>query len=127
MDIIHNERKKELLTFLLAKPSDQPRLFRNIIDKELKNKIKFLKDSQEDEQTKHYNKMIEDMIYESKVKGIEQQTKVLKEQIIAYKNGIKLPYLVSIIERKLNIVEMQLDVGVYNIMNNKNVKFYIDI
>jgi hypothetical protein len=124
MDI---DRKKELLTFLLAKPKDQPKLFRAIINKELNSRIKYLHERSKDDQFECYNKMLDDMIYESKLKGIDSQTKILKEQIIATENGTKHPSLISIIERKLYIVEMQLDVGVYNIINNKSVKFCIDI
>ncbi len=121
-----NERKKELLTFLLAKQQDQPKLFRTIINKELIRKTKYLKDVQQNEEFKIYNKQLDDMIYEGKLKGIEEQTKVLKEQMIAYNNGTKHPSLITIIERKLFIVEMQLDIGVYNLLNNKSVKFFIE-
>jgi hypothetical protein len=66
------------------------------------------------------------MIYEGKLKGVEEQTKVLKEQIEAQANGTKHPSHISIIDRKLFILEMQLDIGVYNLINNKGVKFYFD-
>ena len=122
------ERKKELLTFLLAKPEEQSKLFENIIKKELIiRKIHLEQRSQDqDEQLKSYNKILDDMIYEGKLKGIEQQTKVLKEQMVAYNNGTKHSSHISIIDRKLFIVEMQLDVGVHNLLNNKVVKFFIE-
>jgi hypothetical protein len=53
-------------------------------------------------------------IHKSKLKDIECQTNILKEQMIAYSNNIKHPSHISIIERKLYIVELQIDVGIYN-------------
>jgi hypothetical protein len=126
---MHNtiyERKKELLTFLFAKPQDQPRLFRNIINKELDKMKEHIDSRPDDEELKKYNKQLDEMIYQSKLKGIEEQTRVLKEQMIAKANGNKHPSIISIIERKLFIVEMQLDIGVYNLIQNKNVKFYFE-
>jgi hypothetical protein len=122
-----NERKRELLTFLFAKKEDQPTLFRAIINKKLIEMKKFMDSRSKDEELQKYNKQFDYMIYQQKLKEIEIQTKVLKEQIEAYANGIKHPSLMSIIERKLFIVEIQLDVGVYNLINNNSVKFYIDI
>ena len=121
-----NERKRELLTFLFAKPKDQSVLFHAIINKELVKMKEFIDSRSKDEELQKYNKQLDYMIYEGKLKGIEAQTKVLKEQMKAYANGTKHPSMISIIERKLFIVEMQLDIGVYNLLNNKDVKFYID-
>ena len=58
--------------------------------------------------------------------------------MVAQSNGKEYPSIVSIIDRKLFIMELQLDVGVYhllqnnnvsayNLLENKNVKFYFDI
>ncbi len=123
----YQDRKRELLTFLFAKPHEQPDLFRIIINKELIRRKEHLEQRPQDEELKKYNKILDEIIYEGKLKGIEQQTKILKEQMIATSNGIKHPSIISIIERKLCIIEMQLDVGVYNMLNNVNVKFYFDI
>ncbi len=46
--------------------------------------------------------------------------------MIAQSKGIKHPSMIPIIDRKLFIVEMQIDIGVYNLIQNKNVKFYFD-
>ena len=121
-----NERKRELLTFLFAKPKDQPVLFRAIINKELIKMKEFMDSRSKDEVLQEYNKRLDYMIYEGKLKGVEEQTKVLKEQMLAHANGTKHPSMISIIERKIFIVEMQLDIGVYNLLNKKDVKFYID-
>jgi hypothetical protein len=120
------ERKRTLLTFLLGKPEEQPTLFRQIINKELikmKEFINSIKDSELYENTSQLN----DEIYNSKLKEIENQTKILKEQMTAQSNGIKHPSFISIIDRKLYIIELQLDIGVYNLIQNKNVKFYFDV
>lgn len=126
MENTSNDRKKELLTFLFAKPKDQPKLFRQIINKELIRMKEHMDTRPKDELLQQYNKQLDEMIYQSKIKGIDQQTHVLKEQMIAYNNGTKHPSHISIIERKLFIVEMQLDVGVYNLLNNTPVKFFIE-
>jgi hypothetical protein len=47
--------------------------------------------------------------------------------MIAYKNGIKHNSLLSVIERKLYIIELQIDIGVYSLLYNKSVKFYFEI
>ncbi len=120
------ERKKELLTFLFAKPTEQNQLFRNIINKELVKMKEHIETRPDDEQLKIYNQQLDEMIYESKLKAIETQTKVLKEQMIAQVNGTKHPSILSIIERKLFIIEMQLDIGVYNLIQKKNVKFFFE-
>ena len=74
-----------------------------------------------------YSKILNEDIYNSKLKEIKIQTDVLKEQIIAQEKGIKHNSIVSVIERKLYIIDLQLDVGVYNLYHNKNVKFYFDV
>lgn len=132
-----NERKRELLTFLFAKNEDQPALFRAIINKKLVETKDFMDSRSKDEELQKYNKQLDYMIYENKVKTVQAQTKVLREQIEAHAKGIEysptakgIEYtpIMSIIERKLFIIEIQLDIGVYNLINNKNgVKFYFDI
>ncbi len=126
MENSHKQRKKELLTFLFAKPDEQTILFRQIINKELIKMKEHMDSRSKDELLQQYNKELDKMIYEGKLKGIEQQTKVLMEQMIATSNGVKHPSHISIIERKLFIIEMQLDVGVYNLLNNIPVKFFIE-
>ena len=74
-----------------------------------------------------HNDELNEMIYNSKLKEVERQTKILKEQIIANTMNKKYPSLVSVIERKLYIVEMQIDIGIHNIIHNKNVKFYFEV
>jgi hypothetical protein len=122
----NKERKRELLTFLFAKPKEQSTLFHAIINKELVKMKEFMDSRSKDEELQKYNKQLDYMIYESKVEGVKQQTKVLKEQIEAQANGTKHPSHISIIDRKLFIFEMQLDIGVYNLLNKKDVKFYLD-
>lgn len=126
IDIDYKQRKKDILTFLFAKPGEQPKLFREIIDKELNKATNYINNRSKDEELMKYNKILDEMIFESKIKEINSQTKVLKEQIIAQQKGVKNPSCISIIERKLAIIEMQLDVGVYNLLNKKNVKFYFE-
>ena len=121
-----NERKRELLTFLFAKPKDQSVLFRAIINKELIKMKEFMDSRSKDEELQRLNEKLDYMIYEGKLKGVEEQTKVLKEQMVAHANGTKHPSLISIIDRKLFIIEMQLDIGVYNLLNKKDVKFYFE-
>ncbi len=122
----YKSRKKELLTFLLAKQVEQPKLFREIINKELNKIKKYIEERSKDEKLINYNKILDKMIYESKLKEINSQTKVLKEQIIAQEKGITYPSCISIIERKLAIIEMQLDIGIYNLVNKTGVKFYFE-
>ncbi len=121
-----NDRKKELLTFLFASAKEHPKLFRSIINKELVKLKEYMEIYSEDEQLKIYNNQINETIYQSKLKEINNQTKVLKEQITAQVNGTKYPSILSIIERKMFIIEMQLDIGVYNLIQNRNVKFYFE-
>jgi hypothetical protein len=120
------ERKHELLTFLLASKENQSDLFRKIIYKDLDKFKEFMEDLDKSELGK-YSKILNEDIYNSKLKEIKIQTDVLKEQIIAQEKGIKHNSIVSIIERKLYIIDLQLDVGVYNLYHNKNVKFYFDV
>ena len=120
------ERKRELLTFLFAKPKDQQNLFRAIINKELVKMKEHMSARPKSGELYEYNKQFDKMIYESKLEGIKIETQTLKEQMDAYANGYKHPSHISIIDRKLFILEMQLNIGVYNLMNNKSVKYYID-
>jgi hypothetical protein len=123
----NKERKRELLTFLLAKPKDQSALFRAIINKDLAKMKEHIDARSKDEELQKYNKQLDHLIYKNKLDGIEQQTKILKEQMEAQANGIEYPSIMSILDRKLFIIEMQLSVGVYNLINNTSVKFYFDI
>ncbi len=114
------ERKRTLLKFLLAKQQEQPRLFRQIINNDLIRTKEYMEGASEE------TILINEHIYNSKLKEIKIQTDILKDQIEAHAKGIKHSSIISIIDRKLYIIEMQLDVGVYNLLNNKNVKFYFD-
>ena len=117
MNTYKYERKKELLNFLLAKPIDQPKLFNIIINKHLIKIKEYMDKRSNNEELTVQNKMLDNMIYKGKIDMIKYQTKVLEEQIKSHANGIKYPSHLSIIERKLFIIELQLDVGVYNILN----------
>jgi hypothetical protein len=81
----------------------------------------------QNDELKEYDIQLNEMIYESKLKEIKRQTEVLKEQMIAQANGTKYFSTISIIERKLYIVELQIDVGVHNLLKNNNVKFYFQV
>ncbi len=123
----NTERKKELLTFLFAKPEEKSQLFRSIINKDFMKMKEYMNTYLEDEELKKYNNELNKMIFESKLKGIDIQTKVLKEQMMCQKNGTKHPSILSIIDRKLVIIEMQLDIHVYNlIQNNVHIKHYFE-
>ena len=119
-------RKHEILSFLFAKPEIQSELFRRIINKDL-IRMKELKGIPIDSNLQLCTEFINDEIYNSKLKEIERQTTILKEQMIAQSNGVKHRSILSIIERKLYIIELQLDIGVYNLLKNNNVKFYFDV
>ncbi len=120
-----NSRKKMLFKFLLGTPEEQPVLFRKIIYDELDKRKEFFNSQNMD--FKEYTEQLNDMLYESKLEAVKQQTKVLKEQMIAFANKEKHWSIMSIIERKLYIVELQIDIGVYNLIKNNNVKFYFDV
>ncbi len=120
----HN-RKRTLLKFLLGSPEEQPILFRKIIYDELDKRKEFMKNA--DPNFNEYNEQLNEMIYKSKLIAVENQTKILKEQMIAHAAKQKHPSIISIIERKLYIVEMQIDIGVYNLLKNKNVKYYFEV
>jgi len=121
----NKERKHTLLTFVLGKPEEQPALFRQIINKELIKMKEFMEEAKNTEFYEHTLKLNEEL-YNCKLKEIEYQTKILKEQMLAQSKGVKHPYHISVIDRKLYIIELQLDIGVYNLIQNKNVKFYFD-
>ncbi len=121
------ERKRTLLTFLFAKPEEQSKLFKQIVYKELIKMKEFYEIASKDTELYDYTKQLNEEIYNSKLKGIETQTNVLKEQMLAQSNGTKHSSLISILDRKLYIIELQIDIGVYNIIQNKNVKFYFDV
>jgi hypothetical protein len=122
----NNERKRELLTFLLGSKETQSELFSKIIYKDL-DKFKEFMDDLDKSELGEYSKIINEDIYNSKLKEIKTQTDTLKEQMIAQANGIKYNSVVSVIERKLYIIELQIDVGIYNLYHNRNVKFYFDV
>jgi hypothetical protein len=119
-----NERKKTLLKFIFGSAEEQPILFRKIINYELIKYKEFMDKMPDDQDLKDKTAQINEMIYISKLKEINSQTEVLKKQMLAQTNGTKHPSLLSIIERKLYIVELQLDIGIYNLVHNKKVKFY---
>ncbi len=118
-------RKKTLLRFLLGKPEEQSKLFREIINNELLKRQAFMKDA--NPLFAQYDAELSEMIYNSKLKEVGRQTKVLMDQIKAHANNEKYPSVVSIIERKLFIVELQIDIGIHNLLQNKNVKFYFEV
>uniref|UniRef100_A0A6C0HUU6 Uncharacterized protein n=1 Tax=viral metagenome TaxID=1070528 RepID=A0A6C0HUU6_9ZZZZ len=120
------ERKRELLTFLLGSKETQSELFSKIIYKDL-DKFKEFMDDLDKSELGEYSKILNEDIYNSKLKEIKTQTNALKEQMIAQANGIKYNSVVSVIERKLYIIELQIDVGIYNLYHNRNVKFYFDV
>lgn len=108
------ERKRTLLKFLLGNPKEQSILFNQIINNELIKYTKFMTES--NNEFDDYNKHLNKIIYNSKIKEINFQTTVLKEQIKAQHLGIKHPSILSIIERKLYIAELQIYIGVYNLL-----------
>jgi hypothetical protein len=121
-------RKRTLLKFLLGTPTEQPILFRQIINHELlKHKDYINNNSDLNSNYKEYNEQLREMIYNSKLKEVERHTKILREQMTAQAKNEKYPSIISIIERKLYIVELQIDIGIYNIIQNKNVKFYFEV
>jgi hypothetical protein len=121
----NKERKRALLTFLLSKSEDQSTLFRQIINKELDKMKEFMDDAKKSE---FYNNtlQINEDLYNAKLKEIKNQSKILKEQILAQSKGVKYSSHISVVDRKLYIIELQLDIGVHNLIQNKNVKFYFD-
>ena len=121
----YNERKRTLLKFVLGTPEEQQTLFRDIIYKELDERKKFM-DYKQDDTIKEYNNKLNEMIYNNKISAIKMHTDILKEQIFAQSKGTKHPSTLSIIERKLYIIELQIDVGIYNMLQNKNVNFYFE-
>jgi hypothetical protein len=117
-------RKRTLLKFILGKPEEQSALFYNIIYNEL-DKYKEYFNNQNPE-LKEYTEQFNNMLYESKLKEVEQQTRILKAHMIAQANKEKYPSVIPIIERKLYIVELQIDIGIYNLLKGNNVKYYFD-
>jgi hypothetical protein len=120
----HN-RKRTLLKFLLGSPEEQPVLFRKLIYDELDKRKEYMKGF--NPEFNEYNLQLSEMIYNSKLNAVEQHTKILKEQMIAHANKEKYPSVISIIERKLYIVELQIDIGIHNLLKNNNVKFYFEV
>jgi hypothetical protein len=128
VELDNKQRKREILTFLLSKPEEQSKLFEKIINKDL-IRMKQILDSNKDSDPNLQicTDFINEDIYQCKLREIKRQTDMLKDQMVAHVNGIKHPSLLSIIERKLFIIELQLDIGVYNLLKNNNVKFYFDV
>lgn len=126
VDIDNKMRKREILTFLFAKPEKQSELFRKIINKDLV-RMKQLTEKSDDTNLQICTDFLNEEIYNSKLLEIKRQTDVLKDQMIAQAKGEKHPSLLSIIERKLFIIELQLDIGVHNLLKNNNVKFYFEV
>ena len=123
-DNTFKERKRTILTFLFATAKEQPILFRQIINKELLKRKQIMENASDNSEINEY---LNEVIYNSKLKEINIQTEMLKQQMIATANGSKHPSILSIIERKLYIIEMQIDIGVYNLLKNNNVKFYFEV
>jgi hypothetical protein len=119
-------RKRDLLTFLFAKPENQSELFQKIINKDLV-RMKKLTEKSDDTHLQICTDFLNKEIYNSKLLEIKRQTDVLKDQMTAQAKGEKHPSVLSIIERKLFIIELQLDIGVHNLLKNNNLKFYFDV
>ena len=119
----YREYKKSILRFLLADSKTQSILFHDLIKKKLTKIQEFMNDNSDDPVLKEMTYNFNRIINESKIKAVERNTIVLKEQLIAKEHNIKHPSNMSIIERKIYIVELQIDIGVYNIINNKKVEF----
>ncbi len=126
VELDNKQRKREILTFLFSKPENQSELFSRIINKDL-IRMKQLLEPSNDSNLQVCTDFINEDIYQCKLREIKRQTDILKDQMIAHVNGVKHPSVISIIERKLYIIELQLDIGVYNLLKNNNVKFYFDV
>ena len=118
----YKEYKKGILRFLFANSDEQPILFRQLLYKQLIDRKEFLATA--NPELNYITNRLNEDIFNSKLREINFQTEILKKQMINQKNGIKQTGLISIIERKIYIAELQIDVGIYNLMNNKSVKFY---
>ncbi len=119
------EYKKEILRFLFANADDQPILFRKLLTKRLNEYIDSMK-SWKPEFIQINKKLAED-IHKSKENAINHLTVILKKQMEDYQKGIKPPpnvFSPSIIERKIFIVELQIEVGVYKLANKETVNFF---
>jgi len=109
---MNKEYKRSILKFLLSKKEEQPILFREIIDKEMLKIIDFHNSLDE---FGYLTEDLNDEIYYSKLKELDNQTRVLKEQIISQSNGTKHNSALSIMERKIYIVTLQIEIGVYKL------------
>jgi hypothetical protein len=118
----YKEYKKGILRFLFANADEQPILFRQLLYKQLIDRKEFF--STVNPELKDMTDRLNDDIFNSKLREISCQTEILKTQMLNHKNGIKQTGLLSIIERKIYIAELQIDIGIHNLMNNKSVKFY---
>ena len=118
----YKEYKKGILRFLFANADEQPILFRQLIYKQLIDRKEFLATA--NPELNYITNRLNEDIFNSKIREINFQTDILKKQMVNQKNGIKQTGLLSIIERKIYIAELQIEIGVYNLMNNKSVKFY---
>jgi hypothetical protein len=120
----YKEYKKSILRFLFASADEQPILFRQLLYKQLIERKEFFATA--NPEFEDINTRLNNDIFNSKLREINFQTDILKKQMIDQKNGIKQTGLITIIERKIYIAELQIDVGVHNLLNNKHVKFYFD-
>jgi hypothetical protein len=119
------EYKKEILKFLFASAEEQPILFRKLLNQRLNEYL----DSKKNwiPEFEEQNKMLAKDIFLSKEESIKHLTIILKKQMEDYKKGIKPPpnvYTSSIIEKKIFIAELQIEVGVYKLANDKRVNFF---
>jgi hypothetical protein len=119
----YKEYKKSILRFLFASADEQPILFRQLLYKQLIERKEFFATA--NPEFKDIDTRLNNDIFNSKLREINVQTNILKKQMIDQKNGINTG-LLTIIERKIYIAELQIDVGIHNLLNNKHVKFYFD-
>ena len=121
----HTEYKKDILRFLFASADEQHLLFRELLNKRLNEYLEGIKNWKPE--FKEQNKRLAEEIYLSKVEAINHMTIILKKQMEDYKKGIKPPpnvFTSSIIEKKIFIAELQIEVGVYKLANDKRVNFF---
>ena len=121
----HTEYKKDILRFIFANADEQPILFRKLLNKRLNEYLEGVKNWNPEFQEQ--NKRLAEEIYLSKVEGINHMTIILKKQMEDYQKGIKSPpnvFTSSIIEKKIFIAELQIEVGVYKLANDKCVNFF---
>jgi hypothetical protein len=119
------EYKKNILRFLFASSDEQHLLFRELLTKRLNEYLEGIKNWIPE--FKEQNKRLAEEIHLSKVEAITHLTIILKKQMEDYKKGIKPPpnvFTSSIIEKKIFIAELQIEVGVYKLANNERINFF---